>query len=1035
MPLTTRAHCACGAGLAPYATRCAACGAVIVPSSAATLPPESAPAAATVPGSAGDAAAHAPKSQGQVATAIPTASEGPLPAPDTGPLKPGMAFGTRYHVKRLLGLGGMGAVYQAWDTELSVDVAIKLIRPEIIADPRAAAEIQGRFKRELLLARLVTHPNVVRIHDLGEIDGIKYITMSYVDGVDLASILEAEGRLEVQRTLRIAREVLNGLVAAHAAGVVHRDLKPANIMVGRGDEALIMDFGIARMTADAASVEEVRPAEAGPLPTRSLGARFGGMTRVGSLVGTVEYMAPEQAGGSAVDQRADIYAFGLIVYDMLAGPVRRLAATNPRIEFDARMKAAPATLRQLRPQVPEALDAIIRRCIEPDRNRRFPSSVALAQALDRLDANGRRIPAWKSVGAFRLVVVGAAVLAATSLAWWWVRPVPPPPPKDPVSVVIADIGNATQDASFDRALEPILKLSLEGANFITAFGRSDLKRGLGVAAPVVFDAVAARELAVKQGVNVVVAGTIEPAGTGYHLRLVATQAIAGTTIVSAEGNAARKEEVLGEAVALTERVRRALGDDASDSKKRFAMDTLTTVSLAVVRDYADAMESLSSSRFAEARGRFARAVQADPNFGLAYAGLAIASQNLGNETEARNYATQALRHLDRMTERERFRTRGLYYLVTADYPSCAKEYGALIAKFPADAGARNNVALCETHLREMQKALAEMRESIRILPQRALYRVNLALYLGYAGEFDAALPEALKAREMSPFGYVPLGFAQTGLDQLEDAAATYAQFSSTGPVGASHAASALADLAVYRGRYAEAIRILQAGAAADLAAGTPARAAAKYAAVAHAELSRARPHAAAAAARRALAASSAFKIRFLAARVLAQAGMPAEARVQATQLAGDLEVEPRTYAKMIEAELLLAANEPRKAIVLLAEANGMLDTWIGRHTLGRAYVAAGAWPQADSEFDRCIVRRGEALALFLDEEPTWGFMPSVYYYRGRVLQALGADGYADAYRRYLEIRGSAGEDPLLAEIRGRVGRAPDNSGARSTPGQ
>ena len=170
---------------------------------------------------------------------------------DEGPLTPGQAFGARYHIIRLLGAGGMGAVYHAWDAELGVSVAIKVIRPEIMADAIGAAEVGRRFKRELLLARQVTHKNVVRIHDLGEIDGIKYITMSFVDGTDFATHLKQEGKLPVPTVMRLARSVVSGLVAAHTAGVVHRDLKPANIMIGVGGDALIMDFGIARSNGSA----------------------------------------------------------------------------------------------------------------------------------------------------------------------------------------------------------------------------------------------------------------------------------------------------------------------------------------------------------------------------------------------------------------------------------------------------------------------------------------------------------------------------------------------------------------------------------------------------------------------------------------------------------------------------------------------------------------------------------------------------------------------------------------------------------------
>src|SRR5262249_31991366 len=167
---------------------------------------------------------------------------------ETGPLTPGEAFGSRYHILHLLGIGGMGAGYQAWGCELSVAVAIKVIRPEATADPAAAADVERRFKRELVLARQVTHKNVVRIHDLGEINGIKYITMSFVDGSDLATTLRHAGQLTPSRALHIARGVVAGLAAAHSAGVVHRDLKPANIMIEAGGEAVIMDFGIARST-------------------------------------------------------------------------------------------------------------------------------------------------------------------------------------------------------------------------------------------------------------------------------------------------------------------------------------------------------------------------------------------------------------------------------------------------------------------------------------------------------------------------------------------------------------------------------------------------------------------------------------------------------------------------------------------------------------------------------------------------------------------------------------------------------------------
>src|SRR3954462_7765997 len=295
----------CGVESPAYGGRCVSCNAPIADASkwaiAATMTP--------VPRSALET--RAGTSPSRAITEV---------APNL-PLQPGAAFGTRYRILRVLGAGGMGVVYQAWDDALGVAVALKVIRPEVLEDPYAAAEIERRFKRELLLARQVTHKNVVRIHDLGEIDGIKYITMPHIDGADLATVQRNDGKLPVSRVMRIARSVIGGLAEAHKAGVVPRDLKPANIMIGADDEAMIMDFGIARSTGVPTSAAVPGP----DTIVRSL--RHTSWTNLdstvyGAVVGTVEYMAPEQAKGHPVDQRADVYAFGLILYDLLVGQRR-----------------------------------------------------------------------------------------------------------------------------------------------------------------------------------------------------------------------------------------------------------------------------------------------------------------------------------------------------------------------------------------------------------------------------------------------------------------------------------------------------------------------------------------------------------------------------------------------------------------------------------------------------------------------------------------------------------------------------------------
>jgi serine/threonine protein kinase len=274
----------------------------------------------------------------------------------------------------------MGAVYQAWDKVLEVAVAVKVIRPPDTEDEEAAQTLERRFKRELLLARQVTHKHVVRIHDLGEIDGITYITMPYVHGVNLAAVLKKEGRMPVERTVGIVRQIASGLAAAHEAGVVHRDLKPANIMIEAEGNALIMDFGIARSTS---------------------GVTGPSMTAGGAIVGTIEYMAPEQATGVPVDHRADIYSLGLILNDLLLG--RRQGNSSTAVaELMARIKDPPAPIRIVDPTLPAALEAIVTRCLQPSPAARYQHIGELLldlgagegprRAADRLEH--RHVPWW-----------------------------------------------------------------------------------------------------------------------------------------------------------------------------------------------------------------------------------------------------------------------------------------------------------------------------------------------------------------------------------------------------------------------------------------------------------------------------------------------------------------------------------------------------------------------------------------------------------------------------------------------------------------
>jgi serine/threonine protein kinase/tetratricopeptide (TPR) repeat protein len=939
---------------------------------------------------------------------------------DDGPLHVGQSFGTRYHIIKLLGIGGMGAVYQAWDSELSVAVAIKVIRPDAMADAHVAAEVERRFKRELLLAREVTHKNVVRIFDLGDIGGMKYITMSFVDGVDLASILKRDGRQPVPDVMRIARAVVSGLVSAHAAGVVHRDLKPANVMVRRDGEALIMDFGIALSTAEptapAASTYEL------PEHLRNKESQYA-MTTMGGVAGTVEYMAPEQAQGRPADQRVDVYALGLILYDALVGKRRAETAGDKHAELQSRMSAAPPAVRTLVPEVPAALDALVTRCLDPDPEKRYQTAAQVAADLARLDDDGIPIPVKRVVG---LPLVASLVLLLTAVSlgtWWYFQSLIPPAQHEPVAVLIADIANTTGDESLQGTLEPMLRLSLEEAGFVNAFDRALVRSRLGERPPATFDEAAAVQIAVKQGVRVVLAGSVAPRGEGYVVTLKASEAVTGEVIRRAEARASGKDQILPAAAKLAYEIREALGDDTSEAGRRFAADTLSATSIEVVRQYATAMVAVSDGRFDEARKSFEAAVRLDPTFGLAYTGMASMARNLIQPEEAERNIREAMRHVGRMTERERYRTRGLFFTITHQYPQCVEEFRQLIAKYAADVAARNNLAVCLTQVRKLPEAVAEMRETSRTLPRRALYRVNLGLYASYATDFAAGEEAAMAALEIggsnSALGYQPLAFAQLGQGRIADAAESYRKFAA--PLTPSQTASGLADIAVYEGRYSEAVNILERAAAEDVKGGNKDMAAAKFAALAHAQMLRNRPDAAAAAASSALDYGSTARVRFLAARLLAQTGNTRRAGEIAGALRGESQAEAQAYARIVEGNIALAQRDTARAMTVLTEATGILDTWIGKFDLGRAYLEAGRFVEADSAFDGCLSRRGEAMSLFLDEEPTYGYLPMVHYYQGRARETSG--GAADSYRTYLDIRGAAGEDPQLADLRRRLNQA------------
>ena len=281
----------------------------------------------------------------------------------TGTIRGGTRVAGRFIIERLLGAGGMGAVYLARDEQLGEQVALKVIAGFAVLDPTASE----RLRREASLARKISHPNVVRLHDVGEEHGLVFLSMEYVAGESLQNRIKRVGALSAGQLLPIAQQLCEGLAAAHAAGIVHRDLKPANVLIDAQERVKLIDFGIARSEVAA------------------------GMTATNMIVGTPEYMAPEQVMGGQIDARTDVYALGAVLYHAITGqpPFR---ADTPIAVGLAQCQQPLTPPRQLRPDVPPEWDSVITRALEKQPAARFPSAPALLAALGTRDHSA---PTWQ----------------------------------------------------------------------------------------------------------------------------------------------------------------------------------------------------------------------------------------------------------------------------------------------------------------------------------------------------------------------------------------------------------------------------------------------------------------------------------------------------------------------------------------------------------------------------------------------------------------------------------------------------------------
>ncbi|HKA37748.1 MAG TPA: protein kinase [Thermoanaerobaculia bacterium] len=926
----------------------------------------------------------------------------------TGTLPEGLEIGRRYRVVKLLGRGGMGAVYRVYDKDLERDVALKLIRADIAEDPETLA----RFKREIQLSSKVTHRNVLRVYDLGESDGIKFLTMQLVSGEDLAAVIKA-GKLPNERLIRIFRQICEGLEAAHEQNVIHRDLKPQNVMLGADDMVYLMDFGLAK------------------------GHEQSGMTQTGAVIGTPFYMSPEQVQGKEIDKRSDIFSLGVILYQMATG-VLPYSGRTPYEVMLQRTQRAPRPAAELNPEIPPYISRILERCLQIDPALRYQRVAEILADLEaesfrssfRYEAARRR---W-----IRPVAAGiAGVLLLAAGIWWAVRRAPASRASRPAaspeeapaaniatrSVLISDFENKTGDPVFDGTLEHSFGLSLEGATFISNFSRAGARK---IAAQLQPGATAltqplAQLVAVREGVSVVASGVIEKKDDNYQVTVRAVDAATGKQIISESATAA-KNGVLQAVADLAARVRTALGDKTPASVQLAAAETFTAGSLEAAHEYAVAQDLQSGGDWDEAIRHYRKAIDLDANLGRAYAGIAAVESNRGRRPEAEKAYKEAFARIDRMSDREKYRTRGGYYLLIRNPDNAIEEFSNLVKQYPADRAGVANLAVAYFFKRDMGRALKEAQRAVEMSPKNVPQRNNLGLDAMYAGDFARAIKEQDEVIKLNPkfvTAYISKAMSQVAMGKPDEGAATYKQAAAVDARGASIAVSGLADIAAYQGRHADALAILLQGVEADVAAKDSEAAAVKLLSAAEARLTVPDVAAAAADAERATSLSRGENVLYPAARVFLAAGREPKALALATELAGRLEPDPQAYAELIRGEADLAHGKPADAIRHFLAAKKIADTWAGRLDLGKAYLEAKAFAESDAEFETCVKRIGEATAIFLDESPTCRAIPAAYYYLGRAREGLKSPGAADAFKSFLAVKTGKG-DALVADAKRRL---------------